>query len=182
MLPQVQAVKSRGYEVLYLTDDVDEFALKVLESYDGKSFKNVTAEALDISSDEEKEAKKRENEDYSKLLELIKEAVGKVSQVKFTNTLGEYPVCLSSEGELSIEMAKILKKMPGAEMGVPNASVVLEINMNHPIAKKLEALYESDRDTLAKYAKILYCEACLIGGITLDDPKEFTELVSGLMV
>ena len=112
----------------------------------------------------------------------MKESIGKVSAVKWNASLSEHAVCLSSEGELSIEMAKILKKMPGAEMGVPDASVVLEINMNHPIAKKLEALYESDRDTLAKYAKILYCEACLIGGITLDDPKEFTELVSGLMV
>ena len=182
MLPQVASVKAKGYEVLYLTDDVDEFALRILDKYDEKEFKNVTAEALDLLSDEEKEAEKSKNDSSEDMLGFMKESIGKVSAVKWNASLSEHAVCLSSEGELSIEMAKILKKMPGAEMGVPDASVVLEINMNHPIAKKLEALYESDRDTLAKYAKILYCEACLIGGITLDDPKEFTELVSGLMV
>jgi molecular chaperone HtpG len=86
----------------------------------------------------------------------MKEAIGKVSAVKWNASLSEHPVCLSSEGELSIEMAKILKKMPGADEGIPNASVVLEINMNHAIASKLESLYENDKDTLAKYAKILY--------------------------
>ena len=182
MLPQVASVKAKGYEVLYLTDDVDEFALRILDKYDEKEFKNVTAEALDLLTDEEKEAEKSKNDSSEDMLGFMKESIGKVSAVKWNASLSEHAVCLSSEGELSIEMAKILKKMPGAEMGVPDASVVLEINMNHPIAKKLEALYESDRDTLAKYAKILYCEACLIGGITLDDPKEFTELVSGLMV
>ena len=182
MLPQVASVKAKGYEVLYLTDDVDEFALRMLEKYDDKEFKNVTAEALDLLSDEEKEAEKSKNDSSEDMLSFMKEAIGKVSAVKWNASLSDHAVCLSSEGELSIEMAKILKKMPGAEMGVPDASVVLEINMNHAIAAKLEALYESDRDTLAKYAKILYCEACLISGIALDDPKEFTELVSGLMV
>lgn len=184
MLPQVAAVKSRGYEVLYLTDDVDEFALRVLENYDGKQFKNVTAEALDISSDEEKEAAKKENEDYAKLLELIKEAVGKVSQVKFTNALGEHPVCLSSEGELSVEMEKILKKMPGAEdSGAPSASVVLEINMKHAIAEKLKSLYQEGKsDELKKYAKILYGEASLVSGISLENPSEFVQLVSSLII
>ena len=182
MLPQVASVKAKGYEVLYLTDDVDEFALRILDKYDEKEFKNVTAEALDLLTDEEKEAEKSKNDSSEDMLGFMKESIGKVSAVKWNASLSDHAVCLSSEGELSIEMAKILKKMPGAEMGVPDASVVLEINMNHPIAKKLEALYESDRETLARYAKILYCEACLIGGITLDDPKEFTELVSGLMV
>ena len=102
--------------------------------------------------------------------------------MKWNGSLTEHAVCLSSEGDLSLEMAKILKKMPGAEMGIPNASVVLEINMNHPIAEKLTALYDSDKDTLTKYAKVLYGEACLIGGVALDDPKEFTSLVSELMV
>ena len=182
MLPQVASVKAKGYEVLYLTDDVDEFALRILDKYDDKEFKNVTAEALDLLTDEEKEAEKSKNDSSEDMLGFMKESIGKVSSVKWNASLSDHAVCLSSEGELTIEMAKILKKMPGAEMGVPDASVVLEINMNHPIAQKLEALYESDRETLARYAKILYCEACLIGGITLDDPKEFTELVSGLMV
>ncbi len=184
MLPQVQAVKSRGYEVLYLTDDVDEFALKVLESYDGKCFKNVTAEALDISTSEEKEAARRENEDYSQLLVAIKEAIGKVSQVKFTNTLGDYPVCLSSEGELSVEMDKILKKMPGAEdMAAPSASVVLEINMKHAIADKLKSLYSAgESEMLKNYARVLYGTASLVSGASLENPSEFASLVSSIII
>lgn len=182
MLPQVSTVKATGYEVLYLTDDVDEFALKLLDKYDEKEFKNVTAEALDLLTDEEKAAEKSKNESSEELLGFIKEAIGKVSAVKWTGSLTEHAVCLSSEGDLSIEMAKTLKRMPGAETGIPNANVVLEINMNHPIAEKLTKLYESDKEKLTKYAKVLFGEACLIGGITLDDPKEFTSLVSELMI
>lgn len=182
MLPQVATVRAKGYEVLYLTDDVDEFALKLLDKYDDKEFKNVTAETLDLLSDDEKEAEKSKNESSEELLAFMKESIGKVSAVRWNGSLAEYAVCLSSEGELSIEMAKVLKKMPGAEMGIPDASVVLEINMNHPIQEKLTALYESDKDKLAKYAKVLFGEACLISGVALDNPKEFTDLVSELMV
>ncbi len=183
MLPQVSAVKARGYEVLYLTDDVDEFALKVLGTYEEKEFKNVTAEALDIASEEEKAAAKTENEGAEAMLTLMKEAIGKVSAVKFTTALADHPVCLSSEGDLSVEMAKVLRRMPGADdVGVPEASVVLEINMAHKIAAKLKELYETDRDKLAKYAKILYAEACLISGISLENPVELTQLISELMI
>lgn len=183
MLPQVSAVKSRGYEVLYLTDDVDEFALKVLGTYAEKEFKNVTAEALDISTDEEKAAAKSENESMEDMLDLMKEAIGKVTAVRFTSELGEHAVCLSSEGDLSVEMAKVLRKMPGGdELGAPEASVVLEINMNHEIATKLKSLFESDKDMLKSYAKILYAEACLISGVSIDDPVEVTKLINSLMI
>ena len=182
LLPQVAAVKSRGYEILYLTDDVDEFALRLLESYDGKSFQSVTAESLDIASDEEKAAAESENESAEALLDYMKEAIGRVSSVRFTSSLSEYPVCLSSEGELSVEMAKILRRMPGAEDKAPDASVVLEVNMNHAIAGKLKELYESDKDKLTSYAKILYAEACLISGVELENPAELTKLISELMV
>lgn len=182
LLPQVESVKERGYEVLYLTDDVDEFALKMMNKYGDFDFKNVTAEALDISTDEEKQALKEENEGSKDLLDAMKEAIGKVSAVKFTNTLKGHPVCLSSEGELSVEMEKILRKMPGADAGAPSANVVLEINMEHPIAKKLKELYDTDREKLSKYAKILYSEACLISGLGVDNPAEFTDFVSELMV
>ena len=182
MLPQVEAIKSRGYEVLYLTDDVDEFALKVLGKYADKEFKNVTAEAQDFSTDEEKEALKSENEQSEKMLDAMRDAIGKVSAVRFTGNLVKHPVCLSSEGELSVEMEKVLKKMPGADAMAPSANVVMEINLNHPIAEKLKSLYESDEETLKKYAKILYSEACLIGGVALDNPAELCELVSELMV
>ena len=142
----------------------------------------MTSEELDLLSDDEKEAEKSKNESSEEMLNFIKESIGKVSAVKWNASLTEYAVCLSSEGELSIEMAKILKKMPGAEMGIPDASVVLEINMNHPIAERLASLYESDKDTLAKYAKVLYAEACLVSGVALDDPKQFAHLINELMV
>ena len=182
MLPQVATVKAKGYEVLYLTDDVDEFAIKLLDKYADKEFKNVTAEALDLLSDDEKEAEKSKNEASEQMLTFMKDAIGKVSAVKWNASLTEHTVCLSSEGELSIEMAKTLKKMPNAEAGLPEASVVLEINMNHPIANKLGELYETDKDALTKYAKVLFGEACLISGVALDNPKEFTDLVSELML
>ncbi len=181
ILPQVEAVKEKGYEVLYLTDDVDEFALRVLGKYADKEFKNVTAEALDLASDEEKEDVTQKNEASAEMLNVMKEAIGSVSAVRFTSTLKSHAACLSSEGELSVEMEKTLKKMPGAE-GAPKASVVLEINVNHPIVEKLKHLYESDKESLAKYSELLYCQACLIGGVAIEDPKRFTELVTELMI
>ena len=182
MLPQLEAVKSRGYEVLYLTDDVDEFALKMLGKYADKEFKNVTAEAADLSTEEEKAKAKAENESGEEMLKAMQNAIAKVSTVRFTTALTKHPVCLTSEGELSVEMEKVLKKMPGAEGDIPKANVALEINLNHPIAEKLKSLYESDKEKLEKYAKILYSEACLIGGISLDNPGELCELISELMV
>ena len=181
MLPQVEAVRERGYEVLYLTDDVDEFALRILGEYDGKGFKNVTAEALDLSTDEEKAALKEKNDAAEAMLNTMKEAIGKVSAVRFTTSLKNHPVCLSSEGELSVEMEKILKRMPGADENAPQASVILEINLNHPIAEKLFGLFATDTEKLSKYAKILYSVACLIGGVAIDDPKELTALITELM-
>ena len=182
MLPQVEAVKAKGFEVLYLTDDVDEFALKMLGKYADKEFKNVTAEALDLATEDEKERVKSENEACKEMLEAIKEAVGSITAARFTTALVKHPVCLSSEGELSVEMEKVLKKMPGADGQLPKANVVLEINLNHPIAEKLKALHATDGEMLKKYARILYSEACLIGGIALENPGELCELISELMV
>jgi molecular chaperone HtpG len=181
MLPQVEAAKARGLEILYLTDEVDEFALKVLGKYNDKEFKNVTAEATDLASDEEREAVKSANESQAEMLTAMKEAIGKISAVKFTTELGKHAVCLSSEGELSAEMERVLKKMPGAEAMAPSASMVLEINLNHPISEKLKALWNSNRDAVSDYAKILYGEACLISGVSIDNPAELCELITGLM-
>ena len=181
MLPKVNAAKSRGYEVLYLTDDVDEFALRMLGKYGELEFKSVTDEALDLSTDEEKESEKRENESADEMLKAMRDSIGKVSAVRFSAALDTHPVCLSSEGDLSLEMAKVLKKMPGTD-GTPEASVVLEINMKHKIAQKLRELYESDKEKLASYAKILYAEACLISGVAIDNPTELCGLISELMV
>ncbi len=184
ILPQVATVKAKGYEVLYLTDDVDEFALRVLGTYGEKEFKNVTAESLDLATEEEKQAENAENETQEALLGRMKDAIGKVSQVRFNSSLVEHAVCLSSEGDLSVEMAKILRKMPGGEnMGVPDASVILEINMNHPITSKLKALADAgENEQIDKYARLLYAQACLIGGIAIDDPKELTKLICELMI
>ena len=182
MLPQVEAIKERGYTVLYLTDDVDEFALKILSSYDGKEFKNVTSEKTDLMTDEEKSEIEKKAEDYENMLKLMAEHIGNVASVRFTKTLKDYPARLSTEGEVSGEMEKILKKMPGAEGMAPKASVVLEINLNHPIADKLISVYGNDADTLKDYAKTLYYQACLIGGVSIDNPKEFSELISKLMI
>ena len=182
-LPKVSAVKSHGFEVLYLTDDVDEFALKMLGKYGDFEFKNVTADELDLINEDEKKALDSENDSSRDMLEFIKESIGKVGEVKFSGNLGEYAVSLGTSGELSMEMEKILKKMPGAEeIGAPSANIVLEINREHPIADKIKALYSTDKEKLAKYAKILYGEACLVSGADIENPQEFTKLISELML
>ena len=181
LLPQVDAVKENGYEVLYLTDEVDEFALKVLGKYDDKEFKNVTAEALDLGGEEEKAKVKSANEDNAELLKFIKEAIGKISEARFTSSLRKHPACLSSEGELTLGMEKVLSKMPGAT-DAPKANLVMEISTEHPITNKLKSLYESDKNALSKYAKLLFAQSRLIAGIQVDDTAELCELISDLML
>ena len=181
LLPQVDSVKSRGYEVLYLTDEVDEFALKVLDKYEDKVFKNVTAEALELGTDEEKEKAKKANEDNAELLTFIKEAVGKIGEARFTSSLKKHPACLSSEGDLTLGMEKVLNKMPGAK-DTPKANLVMEISTEHPIANRLIELYESDKETLKKYAKLLFAESCLIAGVEIDNTAEICELISDLII
>lgn len=182
MLPQVEAVRDKGFEVLYLTDDVDEFALKMLGTYDEKNFLNVCAEELDISSEEEKNAVKSRNESAADLLKFMKESLGdSVNSVRFTNTLKNHPVSLSSEGGLSVEMEKIMSKMPDSDSPM-KASLVLEINSEHPIAAKLEALYENDKEKLSSYAKILYSQARLISGMSVENPSELSSLICDLMI
>ena len=184
MLPQTDAVVKKGYEVLYFTEEVDEFAISMMHEYDGKQFMNVCAENLDISTDEEKDAIKKINEDNKSLLDLMKQKLGdNVSSVKFTNTLGEYPVCLSSEGGISTEMEKVLSKMPGADgQSVPKAEIVLEINSKHPIAKKLMDMQAENSDKLGDYAEILYAQARLINGLSISNPNELTNKICSLMI
>ena len=182
MLPRAEAVKAKGYEILYLTDEVDEFALKMLGKYADKEFKNISDEALDITSDEEKATLKEKNESSEEMLKFIKEEISEVNEVRFTASLSKHAVCLTTEGELSVEMEKTLRKMPGADAGLPKASIVLEINHSHPIAEKLTELYNSDKEMLKKYARILYSTACLISGVTLENPAELSALVTELMI
>lgn len=180
MLPQVDSVKDKGYEILYLTDYVDEFALRALSEYDGKTFVNVCTEDVDLGTEEEKEALKKENEDNADMFKEMKEALGEnVHEVRFTDKLKDHPVCLSSEGAISLEMQKVLNAMPDGKDA--KATVVLEINANHPIAEKLKSLYKDNKDSLCDYAKILYAQARLIGGMSVDDPVELSNLVCNLM-
>ncbi len=181
MLPQADAVKAKGYELLYFTDYVDEFAIQMLGEQDGKAFVNICAEEADFGSEEEKESVKAKNEENKDLLDFMCESLGdEVTAVRFTEKLGEHPVCLVSEGGLSSEMERVLKSMPGAA-GV-KASLALEINANHPIAQKLIDLFASDRDTLDSYAKLLNAQARLIGGMSIENPAELSALICGLML
>ena len=183
LLPQVESVIAHGYEVLYLTEDIDEFTLQMLRTYSEKEFLNVCKEDLDLSTDEEKEKLKAENEAAEELFKFMKESLGDgVSKVQFTNTLGNHPVSLSSEGNVSLGMEKALNKMPGAEEQHIRAEIVLEINIDHPLAAKLKELFESDKDKLATYSKILLAQARLVSGMSLDNPAEVSDLVCGLML
>ncbi|MBQ8764219.1 MAG: molecular chaperone HtpG, partial [Clostridia bacterium] len=172
-----------GYEVLYLTDDIDEFALQMLHTYSEKEFLNVCKESLDLADDEEKEKLKTENEQSSEMFSFMQASIGDdVSKVQFTNTLQNHPVSLSSEGNVSVGMEKILNKMPGAEDQHIKAEIVLEININHPLAAKLKELFENDKDRLATYSKILFAQARLVSGMSLDNPAEISSLVCNLML
>lgn len=178
LLPQIDAVKEKGYEVLYFTDEVDEFAIQMLMEYDSKHFANICKDDLDLSTDAEKEAMTKKNEDSKDLLDKMKEALnGKVTAVKFSNKLGSHPVSLSAEGYVSLEMEKVLNSMPGANQGV-KAQLVLEINSNHPVAEKLE---KADDETLKKYTGLLYSAARLIAGLDIDNPTKFSDIIAELM-
>lgn len=182
LLPQVEAVTAKGYEVLYLTEDVDEFALQMLQRYSDKEFSNVCRDDLDLSSEDEKKALTEANDGAKDLLSFMQQSIGgAVKTVRFTNALKNHPACLSSEGEISVEMEKTLNRMPGADVPV-KAELALEINLNHPIAERLKALYADDQDKLAKYAKVLYAQARLISGLAIENPAEVGELVVEMML
>ena len=182
LLPQCDTVRDKGYEVLYLTENVDEFALKMMMEYDGKKFINVCDNELNLDSEDEKKALEEENTQSKDMLEAMSAAIGDgVNSVRFTNKLKNHPVCLASEGGISLEMEKTLNSMPGAEDNKVKAQIVLEINAEHKIAEKLKTLYNDDKDLLSKYAKILYAEACLIGGRTVENPAEHSALICELM-
>lgn len=180
-LPQTEAVKDKGYEILYLTDGVDEFSIRMLMKYDDKEFKSVSADDLGLETEEEKQAAAKQVEENKDMLNFMKDALdGKVKQVILSQKLKTHPVCLSTDGAISIEMEKVLNAIPSSNEKV-TAQRVLEINANHPIFKKLCSLYENDKDTLKEYASLLYTQALLIEGVTIDDPVEFSNQVCNLM-
>ncbi len=182
MLPQTEAVKDKGFEILYLTEYVDEFTVKMLHEYEGKEFQNICDEKLDLNSEDEKAALKEKNEADKEMLDFIKDALnGDVSEVRYTNNLKNYAVCLTSEGNLSLEMEKVLNSMPSNEQKV-KAEIALEINAGHKLAEKLMELYENDKDALKNYAKLLYAQGCLISGVSVKNPAELSSLIVDLMI
>ena len=176
MLPQVERVKDKKYEILYFTEYVDEFAIQMLMEYKDKKFVNVCSENFDLDTEEEKEELTKKNDKAKDMFELmIKELDGGVKEIRYTNKLKNHPVCLSTKGNVSIEMEKVINSMPTDDK--INSEKVLEINENHKVAKKLEKLYKDDKKELKKYTKILYQQARLIEGLPIDNPTELTNLI-----
>ena len=175
LLPQVEAAKAKGYEILYCTEYVDEFALMTLRSYEEKEFKNVCSENANLETEEEKKELEEKNNEAKDMFTFMQEAIPDVKAIKFTNKLKNHPVCLSSEGDISVEMEKTMKNMP-FDNGV-TANKVLEINENHEIAKKIKDLYTNDKEELKNYTKILYAEARLIEGLSIENPTEISNLI-----
>ena len=171
MLPQLEKIKDKGYEVLYFTQDVDEFAIKVMINYDGKPFKSISDADLDLDTEEEKEEAKKLDEENKDMFTFMQEAIAdKVKTVRLSKKLKTHPVCLSSDGSITIEMEKVLNAMPQNDGNKVKAEKALEINPNHPIFEKLK-----------DYAKLLYDQALLIEGMSIDNPVEFANLVCELM-
>lgn len=180
MLPQVEKVKEKGYEILYLTENIDEFVVHSLMNYDEKKFTNICTNELDLDTEEEKEKLKKENEENKDMFDAMKDAIkDEVQLVRFTHRLKNHPVCLTSEGAISLEMEKVINAMP-TDQNV-KAQKVLEINEEHPIANKLKELYKEDKDKLKDYTKILYSQARLIEGMSVENPTEISNLICDIM-
>lgn len=180
-LPQTELLKDKGFEILYFTDDVDEFAIRILNDYDGKEFKSVSGDDLGFEEDEkEKDAVKKETEDNKELFDFMKEALaGKVSEVRLSQRLKSHPVCLASGGGISIEMEKILNAMPTDDK--VKAEKVLEINASHPVLGALKTAFADDREKAKKYAELLYNQALLIEGLSIEDPVAFSNMICDLI-
>ena len=176
LLPQVEAVKEKGYEILYLTENIDEFVVQVLMEHKEKKFINVCANDVDLDTDEEKEALKKENEENKDMFTLMKETIGEgVQEVRFTHRLKNHPVCLTSEGALSVEMEKVINSMPNDQK--VKAQTALEINDSHPIAQKIKELYVNDKEALRKYTQVLYAQARLIEGLPVENPTQISNFI-----
>ena len=181
-LPQTEMLKDKGYEILYLTDNVDEFIIKMLVDYDGKEFKSIQSSDADFETEEEKKEKKEKAEQNKDLLAEMKKALeGKCADVRLSSKLRSHPVCLTSDSDVSLEMEKVLGAMPGNEMK-PKADRVLEINGDHPIFGKLQFLFDNDKEKLAAYADILYDQALLIEGLDIEDPVAYCNKICDLMI
>ena len=176
-MPQVEGIKEKGYEILYLTEYVDEFALQTLTTYNAKKFVNVSNDTVDLDSEEEKKELEEANKNAKEMFGVMKKVLesNNISDIKFTHRLKKHPVCLTTEGELSTSMEKVLNALPNDNK--VNAKMIMEINENHPISKKIKDLYANNREELEKYTKILYAQARLIEGLPIDNPTEISNLI-----
>ena len=182
-LPQTELLRDKDMEILYLTDNVDEFALRVMMNYDEKEFRNISSDDLGLETDEEKKEAEKQVEENKDLLTFLKDSLnGKVKEVILSQRLKSHPVCLSTEGAISLEMEKVLNSMPNADANEVKASRVLEINANHPVFATLTKLYDTDKDKLKTYAELLYNQALLIEGLSVEDPVAFSNQICSLML
>ncbi|WP_251554108.1 molecular chaperone HtpG [Neobacillus muris] len=180
-LPQTELVADKGYEILYFTDDIDEFAIKMLMSYKEKEFRNVASGDIGIEADEKEKVTAEEEEENKELFEFMKNLLsGKVKDVRISKRLKSHPVCLTADGDVSIEMEKVLNMMPNNQN--VKADKVLEINVHHDVFTSLKAAFENDKDKLALYTHLLYNQALLIEGLPIEDPVEFTNDICKIMM
>ena len=181
-LPQTELLKDKGFEILYLTDDVDEFALKMMMKYADKEFRNVSDKDLGLETEVDSKEIQKQNEENGELLRFMKDALGdKVSEVKLSERLKSHPVCISSDGGVSIEMEKVLSAMPGANGQKIQAKRVLELNASHPVFARLQKLFAENPDAVKEYTSLLYDQALLIEGLPIEDPVAFSNAVCKLM-
>ncbi len=182
MLPQAETVRDHGFDILYLTDEVDEFLMNILHEFEGKEFRSISSGDLGLESEEQKEEKKEKEESNKEMLDFIKDSLdGKVTGVILSSRLKSHPVCLSSKGMISIEMEKVLSEMPGNE-NAPKAQRVLELNGEHPVFEKLVKIWQADdKDRIKTYSEILYNQALLIEGLSIPDPVSFSNAICELM-
>ena len=189
-LPQAEQVREKGYDIIYLTDEVDEFVVRSLRNFEEKEFRSVNDEDLGLEGDEGKKEAERQETENKDVLEFVKESLdGKVAAVRLSSKLKSHPVCLAAQGEISLEMEKYFKAMQAIQgqqgqdemFGEMRAQRVLELNAAHPSFSTLKDAFESDKEKAAKYAKLLYGQALLTAGVPLEDPPEFSELISDLL-
>ena len=180
-LPQAEQVLDAGFSVLYMTQDVDEFVVQILGEYEGKKFCNVSCDDLGLETESQKADTDKKEEESRELLDFVKQQLGgEVENVKLSHKLKSHPVCLSTEGEITLEVEKYFNSLPMTQGEPVKAKKILELNGGHKAFEALEKAYESDREKAAVMAKVLYAQARLIAGLPLEDPAEYAEMVCKL--
>ena len=180
-LPQVERLQDKGYDVLFMTEDVDEFVPRTLQNYDGKAFCNITTDDLDLDTEEEKKAAEEQKKDLEPVLDYLKKQLeGRIKEVRLSQNLGSHPVCLVPAGGMSFEMEKYFKRM-NPDMPMMDAGRILEINPAHSAVAALQSAIGQDEEKAAKYVEVLYAQALLMADLPLEDPTAYTDLVCSLM-